>query len=507
MGLWGFYFLAKLYLYFKGYLRLHIVLNLLFALFLTVPIPEKYRYRALTALKAILSLAIGFVLLWYDSWLSSPFDAMNFLQSQGMPSKEYIISFVLGAVSPREAMIIGVIFILSLVINKYLKLTPIVVILLLAAIPLSGTSKAEVKNAAQTLDEFFDYESQRVVRFKGAPSPDFDIVILHVCSLSSDDLKETGLENDPFFSQFDYLFTNFNTATSYSGPAVIRLLRSPCGQPRHDDLYTETSKDCFLFDALASRGFEANLAFNHDGIYGNFAEDVKRFGHLHAPPLRMNDLNLSLYMFDNSPVYDDYQVLEKWWRTREHSKPGAALYYNTVTLHDGAHWAGEKKWFQRDRKEQYVERLHKLLENMNRFFNLLASSGRKVVVVFVPEHGMALKGTNMQVMGLRDIPLPQITKVPVGIKVLGGGLNGAKAGQKIISKPTSYLAITHMLSSFMEKSPFVNDNYSSRAFIENIPQTDLVSENLGMLIMKDGPKYYLHGKEKNWIEIMESDLN
>ena len=44
-------------------------------------------------------------------------------------------------------------------------------------------------------------------------------------------------ENHEVLKQFNIRFENFNSATSYSGPAALRLLKSVCGQPSHEDLY------------------------------------------------------------------------------------------------------------------------------------------------------------------------------------------------------------------------------------------------------------------------------
>lgn len=511
MGMWAFYFFAKGFLYYKGFIRFNLIYNIIFAVILSLPLPEKYEYKALVAFRIILNIALCVALLWYDSWLSSPFDAINFLQSQGMPSKEYIVSFISGFINLEVFVVFGVILAACVLVNRYINMTSIVAIGFIGifAFSMAGkTSGTSVKNSDQVLDAFFDGESQRMVHFgKSGAGPGFDVVILHICSLSTDDMREVGMANDSFFKQFNFLFPYFNTATSYSGPAVIRLLRASCGQPRHEDIYKEAPKDCFLFDNLAAKGYTDYLAFNHDGIYGNFAEDVKHYGRLLAPPLKQNDLRPALYMFDNSPIYDDYQVLEKWWRQRLQSKSDAALFYNTVTLHDGTHWAGESGWYRRSRRDQYMERLRKLLDNTNRFFNLMASSGRNVVVIFVPEHGMALSGSRIQAMGLRDLPLPSITQVPLGIKLIGPAFNGKPVEQKIISKSVSYFAMAQMIATLLEKNPFQSDeHYKTRQFLDGIPQTDIVSENLGMLIMRDGGKFFLYGKEKKWLELTEKEL-
>ena len=38
-----------------------------------------------------------------------------------------------------------------------------------------------------------------------------------------------GQRDNPFLKRFDVLFTNFNSAASYSGPASLRVLHGTCG--------------------------------------------------------------------------------------------------------------------------------------------------------------------------------------------------------------------------------------------------------------------------------------
>ena len=138
---------------------------------------------------------------------------------------------------------------------------------------------------------------------------------------------------------------------------------------------------------------------------------------------------------------------------------------------------------------------------MTRFFGLLTSSGRNVVVIFVPEHGMALRGTSIQAPGLRDIPLPQITTIPVGVKVIGPGYSHSPADQKSLSRPMSYLALSYLIQSFLERNPFGSTPFSPKDMIEDLPETDFVSENQGIRIIKKGSDYFLYGKEKKWIAL------
>ncbi len=51
----------------------------------------------------------------------------------------------------------------------------------------------------------------------------------------------------------DIMFDSFNSATAYSGPAAIRLLRASCGQLSHHDLYQPVNQQCYLFDNTAAR--------------------------------------------------------------------------------------------------------------------------------------------------------------------------------------------------------------------------------------------------------------
>ncbi|MCU9653399.1 cellulose biosynthesis protein BcsG, partial [Escherichia coli] len=83
-------------------------------------------------------------------------------------------------------------------------------------------------------------------------------------------------------------------------------------------------------------------------------------------------------------------------------------FYNTLPLHDRNHYPGVSK------TADYKPRAQKFFDELYAFFTELEKSGRKVMVVVVPEHGRSLKGARMQVPGLCAIPSPRITDVPVG---------------------------------------------------------------------------------------------
>ena len=213
-------------------------------------------------------------------------------------------------------------------------------------------------------------------------------------------------------------------------------------------------------------------------------------------------------MFDDSPVYDDYALLAQWWAERRKSgEKRVALYYNSVSLHDGSHWTADHEWWKRDHREQYREFLLTLRNDLTRFFELLAASGRNVAVVVLGEHGRAVRGNAIETPGLRDIPLPRITLVPAGVKLIGKSAGRGSAGQNIIiGKPTSYFGLAFALEAFAERSPFGTDRYTTRAFIDSVPQTAFVAENENNLVVKYDDEYYFFGKDRKWIRLSEEAL-
>jgi cellulose synthase operon protein YhjU len=499
MGLWAYYFLAKLYLYFETYIDLDFILNLLFAVFLIIPIPQQFKFRkVIVTTRGMLGMVLGVILLWHDSWLPPVSQTAEFIQSQHLPMAD-IYGFVLTSLNWEELAVLGFLFIFCILVHDRISLAPLTIVLLML-VPLWSLGK-DLCETNLYLDLFYQSESRRVVHFERPKQtdPSFDIILLHICSLSWQDLKDAGLQENSFLKQFDYLLTNFNSVSSYSNPSAIRLLKSNCGQPRHGDLYTSVDDECYLFDALRALGYQTYFTFNHDGKYDNFAEQVKMLGHLDSP-FQWADLPIQQRSFDGSPVYDNYAALEKWWKVRQMlGGDRAALYHNNISLHDGNHRLGKKEWWKGGREENYRQAVNKLFNDLTKFFDLLSASGRKVVIIFVPEHGMALSGSKLQAASLRDIPLPQHTLVPVGIKFIGQ--NHRVGVEKNISEPTSYLALAHILASFLKHNPF--DIASSQEMIATLPETAFVAENQGVHVVKQGEDYWLEGRSlnKKWIKV------
>ena len=104
----------------------------------------------------------------------------------------------------------------------------------------------------------------------------------------------------------------------------------------------------------------------------------------------------------------------RWLNERTQSQAARNVtFFNLIALHDGNRYVASRQI------APYKARLKTLLDQLDDFMTTLEQSGRKVAVVMVPEHGAALTGDKMQMAGLRDIPSPSITQVPVGVALLG----------------------------------------------------------------------------------------
>lgn len=202
---------------------------------------------------------------------------------------------------------------------------------------------------------------------------------------------------------------------------------------------------------------------------------------------------VTLLGFDGSPVYDDTAVLQRWLQTIEKdSNPRSATFFNTLPLHDGNHFPGVSK------TADYKVRAQKFFDELDAFFTELEKSGRKVMVVVVPEHGGALKGDRMQVSGLRDIPSPSITNVPAGIKFFG--MKAPHQGAPIeITQPTSYLAISELVARAVDGKLFVEDSVNWNQLTSNLPQTAEVSENANAVVIQYQNKPYVRLNGGDWV--------
>lgn len=517
LGLWNLYFIIKFALVWTGYLNFQVLPNVVFAAALLLPL----RHRHLRLLRTVIAVPVGVALLYQDTWLP-PFSRL--LAQPGVLdfTGAYLLDLVSRFIDLNLCALLCVLVVVYAFVRHWLRLTTVSVLGLawlasanvLAMHPSAAPAQAATPGAPAVasagepdnatlesyLQKFYSTEATRQVEFKPSTSPaqPFDLLLINICSMAWDDLETVGLRDNTLFQQMDVVFDNFNSATSYSGPAAIRLLRASCGQTPHSKLYGTAPEQCLLMDDLKKLGFADEVMLNHTGQFEGFLDEVRSQGALPPPAISTSNLPRALVGFDGTPILRDGQVLSSWWKHRMDEKGDrVALFYNTTTLHDGNRAltadGGTKS-------ADYKPRAQGLIDDLNGFIAQLQASGRRVVVVIVPEHGAALHGDRMQISGMREIPSPSITHVPVGIKLVNMGSTSATAPIHVTA-PSSFLALSEIISRLYTAQPQGEGLAPSwQALLTDLPQTAAVSENAGTVVVDYAGKPYVRIKEKGqWL--------
>lgn len=502
MGLWSAYFLVKLLLYGVGYIGFDPWLNLAFAVFTSLP-PQNARQRFT---KNLIAIPLGIMLLYRDSWLP-PFarvlEQTNFLKDF---TPEYLWELAQRFVNWQLLLGLLVFAVVYALARRKLRLSTFVFVAILivlvrpqAPLPMEramatvaqplGTRPIQqldprnmrVEALDALLTEFYAKEQLRQVRFSPLAGDDapYDIILLHVCSLSWDDLEFVRATEDSLLRRFDIVFDDFNSAASYSGPAAIRLLRGSCGQTEQRGLYEPPKRECLLIDGLQRVGFAPQWLMNHDGSFGDFFADVRVHGGFPGEPESLNGAPVTQHAFDGSPIYDDYALLSRWWSERlKNPATRVVLYYNSISLHDGNRVGDPSRG-----GSSYQARMARFSSDIRRFMDELQASGRRAIVVFIPEHGAALRGDRRQIPGLREVPTYEISRVPVGVLLINADGDATEV-QQHVEAPTSYLAVSELLSRFVADNPFTNPDLHVSSYTQNLPQTEAVAQNENTTMMQ-----------------------
>ncbi|KVZ45682.1 cellulose synthase [Burkholderia ubonensis] len=518
MTFWNLYFILKFALYATDRLQPLWLANLAFALALAASAP--IRRRGWRIVRQLAALAIAVPLLAREAHAPPLARLADALREVSTFRLEYWMELLPRLLPPMLLIVVGGVLVGYFVVNRWLRVATFVLIALVA-LPLwqagnglvariasnaqaqAQASSAGAARAGQPEDHnaalaaFRAQESQRQAAFGhlgNDPATQFDVIVLHVCSLAWDDLDAAKVRNHPMLSRFDYLFTNFSSAASYSGPAAIRVLRASCGQEAHADLYKPAPRQCQLFAQLARAGYTAQSLLNHDGHFDNFLELIHdNLGVPGAPLVSNAAAPVAMHAFDGSAIKDDYATLANWYAQRA-SVPGpVALYYNTISMHDGNRVVGSSL----TSIDSYPQRATKLMNDFDRLADLIASSGRRAVIVFVPEHGAALRGDRNQVAGLREIPTPRIVHVPVGVRLVG--FPGNHGSTTVIDQPSSFLALAQLLSNLVSNSPF-KPGATLAQYAADLPRTRMIGENEGTVTMQTAAGYAVKTPDGVWID-------
>lgn len=525
LGAWNLYFLLKFALLWFGYLNFHPLLNLVFLAFLLFPIPNVTLHRW----RHIIAIPLGIGLFYHDTWLPG----INSILSQGTQvagfSAAYLLELLNRFINWQMVGAAVVISVAYLFFAQWIRITVFTVAALawLNIVNLAGpavslmpaASTTSVPSAAASpaggdaalpeatlpptnanltayLNQFYTREKARTTVFPAALPQDaqpFDLLIINICSLSWSDLEVAQLGNHPLWKKFDILFRQFNSATAYSGPASIRLLRASCGQQSHTDLYQPVNQQCYLFSNLVKLGFEEQLMLDHSGVFGNYLREVREEGDIQIPMLSQEGISHQITSFDGEPIYNDLELLNRWLSGRDKATTTRnATFFNLIPLHDGNRFVGTNQ------SADYAPRAKILFDQLDAFFDELQKSGRKVMVIVVPEHGAALAGDKMQMSGLRDIPSPSITHIPVGVKLFG--LQAPHQGNALeITSPSSYLAISELVARMVDGKVFTAPSVDWQTLTSALPQTEAISENENAIVMQYQGKPYIRLNGGDWV--------
>lgn len=498
LGVWNVYFIIAFALAAFGYIELNLLGNALLMAWLLLPVGPKW----LRILRGTLGVAAAAVLLYSESWLPGVDSILANKGGIAGFSLLYMAEFALDFINVKMVGWGLLVFLGYFLVRRYVRMTFFTIVYFLGAVTMpwvqsilperapvvtadaggqtneaaapAKTGKADAKAVGEWYDAFLAYEHDRRARFpNGLSEKDtpFDILLLSICSVSNDDLAVSQLDQHPLFKEFNIRFDSFNAATAYSGPALLRLLNGACGQPSHSELYGERRPECEIMTRLGTLGYSQRLLMDHSGEYDNFLQSMRDKAGVTAT--LDNAKYPTRYMgFDDEEIADSLAVLRHWQRTQVKSKAGrTATLINFIALHDGNRLPG------RGRAEPFKPRAQEMFDNIRTFLRELERSGRKTMVVIVPEHGAAVRGDKIQVPRLRDIPTMRISRVPVMVKFVG--LKGMPNEPIHVTGNTSYLALTSLIGKTLETDYFSKDGGTVplEQLVHDLPQTNPVSEN------------------------------
>lgn len=531
-GWFNVYFFAKFALAYFGYLNLEPAYNALLFAAVVLPIGT----RAFDLLRNVVCALAAAALLWHESWLPGPEAIRANAHNLTDFTASFLLDFVINAVNPVILAWLAAGIVAWLFLRRWIRFSTLTVIgLVVTAFPqlvtwaLPTEKEAPAKEVAAApesapalrseraagplqppqpangtgedvdrwLTAFFTQEENRGVSLPAEAIPEsvsgvFDIAVVNICSLSNDDLEASNLQDHRVFSRFNIKFDKFNSATSYSGPAALRLLTGACGQPSHDALYDSRRPDCEIMNRLDSLGFKQHLFLDHSGAYDNYLNTMRTQAGLTAT-FEQRKFPLKYMSFNNEEIADTLSVLRHWNRvvTRDKDVRSVSL-FNFIALHDGNRLPLHSRW------EAFEPRAKAFLDSLNTFINELEKGKRKVLLVVVPEHGAAVRGDRIQTPRLRDIPSRRITQVPVLVKFIG--VDDLPKNQIHVTTNTSYLGLSTLIGRVIETNFFSKKAGAVplETLVQDLPTTHMVSENGQAAVLEYKGRDYMKLNRGKW---------
>lgn len=509
MQYWSLYFFAKFALYFNHAIKFNWFLNLLLAIFVTF----SFRHPRWRIAQQSIAVIAAVALLYYESSLPPPARLLAELARMSSYSFDYLLELLARFINLWYVFIFAVMVALYALLSNRLRFSSFVFVGILCIPVLAhfglpnpniqvvadSAEKGSERDPTVMLQNFYTEEKSRQLSLPSiahAQHP-FDIVILQPGELSWDDLAFVDAPYPKFLNRFDAVLLNFNSATSHSTPAAKRLMRGSCGQTSDSVLAEAAAPGCALFPALKQAGYDTAALMNHNGRYNDFGATLSAYAGTRAVEGKWG--TVTMHGFDGTPVYDDFSVLSKWW-SKHHAHADAkpvALYYNSITLHDGTTIDHARAI---NSVQSYKPRLDKLLQDFEHFIEQIEHSGRPAVVILLPAHGVAMRGDTLQAAGVREIPSPRLTLVPVAIKLVGLQRDKEAGPPLEVKHPISYFGLFSLLADLIADNPYQHSGKSWAERLALLPETSFVSENENIVIMRRNDGYVMRSAEDLWIK-------
>ncbi|MBE6422640.1 cellulose biosynthesis protein BcsG [Succinivibrio dextrinosolvens] len=355
------------------------------------------------------------------------------------------------------------------------------------------------ENIESYLKTFLEKEKDRLTSFPEALPENFepfDILIVNICSMATDDIQAVKQDKHKVFEKFDLRFDNFNSVSSYSTPATMRLLRANCGQETESDMYSRARSECSLLNSLSQLGYQTKVFFDHNGVYGDYLKTLGELGELPQKLYPLSSLNIRYNSFDGSPIYSDESVFRAYIEEAKKASGLTLGFMNLISLHDGNRLPGMNK------AESYGPRLLRMLNDLDYLVEGLKKSGRKTMLVVIPEHGAAIRGDKMQIARLREIPTSKITRIPTMIKFFGLNENTSLPEQITVHGSYSYLALSEIIKRAVENNIFSSGHETATVeeIATDLPQQAYISESTNAFYMNFAGKDFYKLKGDEWSE-------
>jgi hypothetical protein len=134
MGLWNYYFIAKLALYWGGYIDLHVVNNLVFAALLILPLHRHW----LRVARGIIAIPLALILLYHDSWFPPIERVIALTPNLESFSIDYVLELLKRFINPRIFIGMLLLFALISLLDFRLRITSFVLLALATAPQIAG---------------------------------------------------------------------------------------------------------------------------------------------------------------------------------------------------------------------------------------------------------------------------------------------------------------------------------------------------------------------------------